>query len=236
MEKKVCQIYKLVSPSGRIYVGKTSNLKLRIDYYRRLKCKKQPLLYYSLLKYGFSGHSFEVIYEGEHSLNEINELEILYINKYNSFHGNNEKGMNLTLGGDGGFGVIYTEERKQKLRDANKNRIYKPHSEETKKLISENRKKTGKTKSHQEAIEKLKGRKITKSDEWVKNNSESIKKPILQFNLNGDFIREWKSAKDVEIETGLSRKNISANLRNKTKHAYGYIWKYKQKIHKIGNL
>lgn len=227
MEKKICQIYKIVSPSGRIYVGKTSNLKLRVDYYRRLKCKKQPLLYYSLLKYGFSGHSFDIIYEGEHTLNEINEIEIKFINEYNSFHGNNENGMNLTLGGDGGFGVIYSEERKQKIRDANKNRIYKPHSEETKKLISENRKKTGKTELHRLAIEKLKGRKIKKNEEWIKNNAESIKKPILQFDLEGNFIKEWKSAKDVESEIELSRKNISSNLRNKTKHAYGYIWKYK---------
>jgi hypothetical protein len=28
----------------------------------------------------------------------------------------------------------------------------------------------------------------------------------------------------------LSRKNISANLRKKSKHAYGYIWKYKEKV------
>lgn len=228
MEKKICQIYKIVSPSGRIYIGKTSNLKLRIDYYKRLKCKKQPLLYYSLLKYGFSGHSFDIIYEGEHTLNEINEFEIKFINEYNSFHGNNENGMNLTLGGDGCFGVIYSEERKEKLRERNKNRIYKPHSEETKKKISENRKKTGKTEAHKLAIENLKGRKINKTKEWIKNNAESIKKPILQFDLNGNFIREWKSAKDVELELGLSRKNISANLRNKTKHAYGYKWIFKQ--------
>lgn len=228
MEKKICQIYKIVSPSGRVYIGKTSNLKLRIDYYRRLKCKKQPLLYYSLLKYGFSGHSFDVIYEGEHSLKEINELEMYYINEYDSFHGNNENGMNLTLGGDGGFGLKLSEEHKQKIIEANKNRIYKPHSEETKKLISESRKKTGKTEAHQKAIDNLRGKKIKKTEEWIRNNSESIKKPILQFDIEGVFIKEWKSAKDVELEIGLSRKNISANLRNKTKHAYGYIWKYKQ--------
>jgi len=226
MEKKTCHIYKIVSPSGKVYIGKTSNLKLRVDYYRRLKCKKQPLIYHSLLKYGFSGHSFDVIYEGEHTLDEINEIEINLIKKYDSFYGNNENGMNLTLGGDGGFGVIYSEERKQKIRDANKKRIYKPHSEETKKLISEKRKQTGKTKAQQEAIEKSRGRKVNKSEEWIKNNAESIKKPILQFDLDGNLIKEWKSAKDVELEIGLCRKNISANLRNKTKHAYGYIWKY----------
>jgi hypothetical protein len=77
------------------------------------------------------------------------------------------------------------------------------------------------------ACERLRGKKIIKSAEWIKNNSESIKKPILQYSLNDEFIKEWKSAKDVELELGLSRKNISVNLRGKTNHAYGYKWKYK---------
>ena len=47
-------------------------------------------------------------------------------------------------------------------------------------------------------------------------------------NLDNEFLKEWKSAKDVELELGLSRKNISANLRNKTKQAYGYKWKFKK--------
>lgn len=42
-----------------------------------------------------------------------------------------------------------------------------------------------------------------------------MKKPIIQFNLDGEKIREWKSAKDVESELGFSRKNISMNLTKK---------------------
>ena len=34
--------------------------------------------------------------------------------------------------------------------------------------------------------------------------------------------------KDVEVTLGYSRKNISQNLRGNSKHAYGFIWKYKQ--------
>lgn len=227
MEKRYGYIYKITSPTGKIYIGKTIKLKLRIDYYRRLKCKKQKIIYNSLLKYGFSGHTFDIIYEGEHTSNELNNLEIYFIGIFNSFNGNNENGMNLTLGGDGGFGVKFTDERKKQISDANKLRIYKKYTEDTKKLISESRKKTGKTEACRLAIEKLKGKKIKKSEEWVKNNAESIKKPIVQYDINGNFIKEWKSAKDVEIELGLSRKNISANLRKKTTHAYGYVWKYK---------
>ena len=228
MEKKYAYIYRITSPTGRIYIGKTINLKNRINCYKYLKCKKQQLIYNSLLKYGFTAHTIDVIYEGENTLKELNELEIFFIGYFDSFHGNNENGMNLTLGGDGGFGRKISEEHRKKIIAYNKKRIYTKHSEETKKLISDNRKKTGKTIAHQIAIDKLKGKKIVKSEEWIINNSESIKKPILQFNLDNEFLKEWKSAKDVELELGLSRKNISANLRNKTKQAYGYKWKFKK--------
>jgi len=228
MEKKYGYIYKITSPTGRIYIGKTIKIKLRLDYYRRLKCKKQPLIFNSLLKYGFSGHTFEVIYEGENTLSELNELEIFYIGFFNSFHGNNENGLNLTLGGDGGFGRKISDEHRKKIIAYNKSRVYKKHTKETKKLISDSKKKIGSTPAYKLSGERNKGKKIIKSTEWIKNNAESIKKPIIQHNLDGLEIKEWKSAKDVEIELGYCRKNLSANLRKKTKHAYGYIWKYKQ--------
>jgi len=206
--KKKGYVYKITSPSGNEYIGKTVDLKNRINKYKCLDCKKQKILCRSLKKYGFDNHKFEIVYEGEITNLDLNNLEIYYIGFYNTYNQKNKNGMNLTLGGDGWFG--------------------REHTEETKCKISESRKKTGKTEKHQKTIENLRGRKINKSEEWIKNNAESIKKPILQFDLDGNFIREWKSAKDVELELGLSRKNISANLRNKTKHAYGYKWIFKQ--------
>lgn len=50
------------------------------------------------------------------------------------------------------------------------------------------------------------------------------KKPILQYTLDGEFLREWSSATDVGREV---RRNICHCLNGKTKTAYNYIWKYK---------
>ena len=44
MEKRYGYIYNITSPTGKIYIGKTIKLKLRIDYYRILKCKKQKII------------------------------------------------------------------------------------------------------------------------------------------------------------------------------------------------
>lgn len=56
---------------------------------------------------------------------------------------------------------------------------------------------------------------------------EKIKKPILQYTLNGEFVSEWQSATDVGI---VARYNINKCLTGKNKTAYGYAWKYKEDI------
>ena len=64
--------------------------------------------------------------------------------------------------------------------------------------------------------------------QWITNrdnNRKSKNKPILQYDLDGNFIREWSSATDVGKEV---RKNIVHCLKGRNKTAYGYIWKYKE--------
>ena len=57
--------------------------------------------------------------------------------------------------------------------------------------------------------------------------NDKIKKSILQYDLDGNFIREWECASDVGKEV---RKNIVHCLKGRTKTAYGFIWKYKEDI------
>jgi hypothetical protein len=88
-------IYKITSPTGRVYIGQTTNLKLRVRDYRRNTCKLQTKLYASLKKYGFAQHQFEVLEEVE--LAEGDTKEIYWIDFYKSF--GTKKGMNMTSGG-----------------------------------------------------------------------------------------------------------------------------------------
>ena len=95
-------IYKIISPSGRIYIGQTKNLKNRISYYKTVKCKTQIKLYNSLLKYGWDKHSFEVIDSCSVDLDkkELDEKEKYWIKFYNSHH----DGLNCNDGGQGHLG------------------------------------------------------------------------------------------------------------------------------------
>ena len=54
--------------------------------------------------------------------------------------------------------------------------------------------------------------------------SNSKKIPILQYTLDGEFVREWPSATDVGRE---AQTNICYCLKGRQKSAYGYKWVYK---------
>ena len=52
-------------------------------------------------------------------------------------------------------------------------------------------------------------------------------KPIIQYDKEGNFIREWDCANDVERVLGISNKHIGSVCLGKRKSCGGYIWKYK---------
>lgn len=59
--------------------------------------------------------------------------------------------------------------------------------------------------------------------------SDKNVKPIIQYDMSGKKIAEYISIADAARKNqGMDRTNIISNLKNKTKSAYGYVWKYKQ--------
>lgn len=112
--RKIIGIYKITSPSNKVYIGQSVNIYNRFYRYKSLKCKTQPHLYNSLLKYGVSNHKFEVIHECQ--ANELNELEKYYIDLYSSF--NNKNGLNLKDGGNAGGKC--SEITRKKISDSHK--------------------------------------------------------------------------------------------------------------------
>ncbi len=55
------------------------------------------------------------------------------------------------------------------------------------------------------------------------NSAKEKIKPILQYDLDGTFIKKWKSITSARIIYGDS---IKSCLSKKTKKAYGFIWRY----------
>ena len=64
--------------------------------------------------------------------------------------------------------------------------------------------------------------------QWMTNRDncrKSHNKAILQYTLEGEFVREWPSASDVGREV---QGNICACLKGRIPTAYGYKWAYKE--------
>lgn len=59
-------VYKIISPSGRVYVGSTTNKARRFREYKNLSIPRQHKLLSSLKKYGFETHVFEVVWGGRY--------------------------------------------------------------------------------------------------------------------------------------------------------------------------
>lgn len=67
--------------------------------------------------------------------------------------------------------------------------------------------------------------KLTK--EQVQKGVEKRKKAILAYDLDGQFIGEYDSAKDAENSLQISASSICNVLKGKRKQSKGYIFKYK---------
>lgn len=126
MSKKI-GIYKITSPTGRIYIGQSRDIIKRKSAYKRHKCIEQTKLYSSIKKHGWDKHMFEVIHYCD--IDDLNKLEKYYIQLHNSF--NTIHGLNLQ---SGGYAYTHSKESLKKISEASKNRKV---SEETKRKISQ---------------------------------------------------------------------------------------------------
>lgn len=52
-------------------------------------------------------------------------------------------------------------------------------------------------------------------------------KPVLQYTLDGKFVKEWKSTRDIKRNLGYDQSHISKCCNGKIKSSYSFIWKYK---------
>lgn len=61
-------------------------------------------------------------------------------------------------------------------------------------------------------------------------------RPIYQFSLDGTFLKEYCSVKDVCEEFGFSKSVIARSCSREINTAYGYIWVYKDMVDNIDDF
>ena len=135
----------------------------------------------------------------------------------------------------GGSGPEYlSEETRQKKSKA---MIGKKHSEETLQKMRKPKSNTDKMRKPKSTSEKF---RKPKSEQHIQNMRKpkpkefglKISKPVLQYNIDGTFIKEWSSIKEANTYTKVNRSNISACCKHRYKTAGNFIWKYKDVLEK----
>lgn len=179
--------------NNKQYVGKTVQEPKKYWKWHKNNVRKDKLntkvLYRAMNKYGISQFEFEVIeevYVKEIKLNDkLNYLEKYYIKEFGTF----KEGYNMTLGGDGNFGVKRSEEFKRNLSKIKtgvprpewvKEKMRKPKSPEHIQKM-----KKPKTQEHKDSLrkswEKKTGEEVEEINKKIRENRRSYKGELNPF-------------------------------------------------------
>lgn len=198
-------VYMITNPENKIYIGSSTNIKKRRYSYSILNCKTQTKLYNSLKKYGWNNHIFEIVWTG--LVDEMLKYETLIGWGFNVLE--RGIGLNLSLPKLGDKYKCISEETGQKISESN---LGKKHTREFKIKIGNLHR--GKIIT-EETKRKMSLRKLGKNS-----------KKVYQYDLKGNFIKEWDSFSKASKELEIYSSNISMCCSGKYKQAGGYKWSY----------
>lgn len=178
-------IYKITSPTGKIYIGSTINsVNGRWKHYKTLNCKSQRKLYSSFLKHGVNAHVFSVICET--SFENMLSTEYIVGMQYDVLSKN---GVNLALPNLFGNSILVTDEARKNMSDAQKGEkshmFGKDKSAETRERLSEAHKGKKLSDKTKEKIRQVHiGKKLTDEHKLKISNSNKGKQNTLGKKLS----------------------------------------------------
>jgi len=220
-------IYKITSPTKRIYIGQSVNIEKRfIDYKKSLK-RQQIRLYNSIKKYGYNNHKFEILCEC--SEKELNNLERYYQDLYSVLSKN---GLNCRLTCSDERSGKLSVETIEKLRNKDFNYLIGNnfrkgilHSQEIKNKISITLKNNAKKKDYVNSmtgkfgdLNPFFGKKHSK--ESLKKMKEKPNSKIVLNTENGVF---HYSIKEVSETYNLLYSPLKCRLNGKSKNNTKFI-------------
>ena len=193
--------------NGKLYVGQTvSTITHRWDGHVSDAYngnKSNSLLHRAIVKYGAS--SFGICALEECANIHLNEREKYYIKEYDTYY-THDKGYNLTWGGEGN--TKYSDEEILYLW----NQGYR--NCEIARLLGAN------DVTISLRINSLIGKGAAQS-----RRTDSTKISVIQYDLYGNYVRDWDSASVAEKELGLSGGSISRCCNKQRTSSGDFLWK-----------
>lgn len=247
-------IYKIAClTTNKIYIGYSTNLKNREEKYKNTNIPTQLLIKESIEKHGWEYHIFEVIeYCKKEQLKEKERYWIKYFNSFeNGLNGNRGGGGPIVHSEETRSKIsklrkgtkqsaITILKRSQSMKDKGNVSVYQFSLDG--KLIKKFDSLTNACIANNISIKCIgdiaascSGRqKTARGYLWSyteippPSSYKNIRQNILQYDLEGNFIKEYHSAKQAGEEIKQNGNSISDCLNGRQKTAFGYKWKYKQ--------
>lgn len=133
---KIAGIYKIVSPTGKVYIGQSYDIHKRWKLHIWWSKKGNNVIYRSIAKHGADSHEFSIIHELPSDVDKVimTNYEQLYMDQHR------ESGaimLNMTLAAGSTKGMVVSEETRRKISESNKGRKPPVVTDATRKKISD---------------------------------------------------------------------------------------------------
>lgn len=238
-------IYKIISPSNKIYIGST-NVSFRKRFGQHFGDSSKNLIKKAFNKYGrdnFHYEILEIIYE-EIEDRKLREIETEYIEKYKSY--DKSIGYNILKNANeciatGMRKIIQFNYKGEKINEFPS--IIKAANELNITPSSISYCCRNCNNEYQPYTTKYKYRWLYEED-YINGVKINLKKevrirgrfPIYQKDINGEVIKKWNQLSEIKKELNFDESTISKCCKNKLKKAYGFRWEYVNPNQKIRNM
>jgi group I intron endonuclease len=216
-------IYKITSPSGRIYIGQSINIDKRWrDYFQmNTKTKSQIKLWRSFTKYGITNHTFEIL-EKCTIKDNLNKKERFWQDYFRVI----ENGLNCILQDSENKKRVFSKETIEKIRKSSTGRkVSKIQIDATRKRMLGNTYNTGRKRKSWEKNKISKSMKLISQGKdnnmygkLGENNPNS--KIILNTELGIFYFGIKEAAFSLNIPHNSMKKYMCGNRLNKTPFIY----------------
>lgn len=230
MERKY-KIYKHTSPSGKVYIGQTSqNNPIQRwrnggkGYFRKnpkTQNFQQPAMVNAIMKYPWELWTHEIIDYAD-TQEQANFLEQKYIQQFKST--DPKFGYNITSGGGGHNGQPMSQSTKSKLSEAIKQLWNDPRYRQ--KIISSLQGKPMHENTRAALLAANTGR--IPSEKTRAKIGKANSKKVLQFSLNGELICEYDNCKAAGASVNKKISTISNCCIGKSKKCSEFLFLYKK--------
>lgn len=218
-------IYKITNPNGKIYIGQSVDIEIRLSNYKKLSqsISEQPAIYNSLLKHGVENHIFEIIEECIIEL--LNERERFWQEYYDCV--NNGLNCKYTTTKDKTGHLSDETKNKISLSQKGKKRFYKSgkhpnlgikRSVETIEKMVNNRNYIVTEEYKKRLSEMYKGKKQTKEHSEKRRIANIGKKRSEETKLKLSILKQNMSD-ETKLKMSLAKKGTKQSIETRLKRS-----------------